>query len=273
MSDSEPSTLPQPDPIDATILTSRAGLATFEHHATLGSTMERARELASLPVARLPAAVVADRQSLGRGQRGARWWQAPGSLAVSVVVDASATPQASAPAVWSLACGVALVESVALLVPTVEPLLRWPNDVEVNGRKLAGILVETTPRGQAIFGVGVNTTGSCRDVPPPLDNTMVTLPDLTGAMLPREPLLAEFLPRLFRLLAATADDPEAFVPRYRARCGLDGQPVTVFSGDERLTGICRGIAADGTLVLDTPGGRVHVTSGSLTHPADIWRGD
>ena len=63
-----------------------------------------------------------------------------------------------------------------------------------------------------------------------------------------------------------------FVARYRARCGLDGHPITVFRGDERLTGLCRGIAADGTLVLDTSSGRVHVTSGSLTHPADIWRG-
>jgi len=262
-----------PDPIDPAALVAQTGLATFEHHATIGSTMERARELASLPACPLPAAVVADLQTLGRGQRGARWWQAPGSLAVSVVVDASAPSQASPPAVWSLACGVALAESLAVLVPMIEPLLRWPNDVEVNGRKLAGILVETTPGGRAIFGIGVNTTGSSHEVPPPLDKKIVTLPDLTGSILPRESLLAEFLPRLFLLLAATADDPEAFVPRYRARCGLDGQPVTVFSGDERLTGICRGIAADGTLVLDTPGGRLHVTSGSLTHPADVWRGD
>ena len=98
------------------------------------------------------------------------------------------------------------------------------------------------------------------------------LPDLTGGILPRERLLLEFLPRLFALLAATAVDPEAFVARYRARCGLDGHPVTVYRGDERLTGICRGIAADGVLVLDTPSGRVRVTSGSLTHPDDVWRG-
>ena len=261
-----------PDPIDPAVLMAQTGLATFEHHATVSSTMERARELALVPGCPLPAAVVADLQSFGRGQRGARWWQAPGSLAVSVVVDASAMPQASPPAIWSLACGVALVESVAVLVPTIEPLLRWPNDVEVSGRKLAGILVETTPGGRAIFGIGVNTTGSCQDAPPPLDTRLVTLPDLTGSILPRESLLAAFLPRLFRLLAATVDDPEAFVRRYRTRCGLDGQPVTVFSGDQRLTGICRGVAADGRLVLDTSGGRVHVTSGSLTHPADVWRG-
>jgi hypothetical protein len=177
-----------PDPIDPTVLMDRAGLATFEHHAAVGSTMERARELAQDADCPLPAAVVADTQSLGRGQRGARWWQAPGSLAVSVVVDAKPAAQAAGmptpPAVWSLACGVALAESLAAVAPAIEPMLRWPNDIEANGRKLAGILVEATPGGRAIFGIGVNTTGSCEDAPPPLDKKIVTVPDLTGSPLP-----------------------------------------------------------------------------------------
>jgi BirA family biotin operon repressor/biotin-[acetyl-CoA-carboxylase] ligase len=269
-----------PDVIDPAVLLDRAGLVTFEHHAVVGSTMERARELALDADCPLPAAVVADLQSLGRGQRGARWWQASGSLAVSVVVDVAHVAQSSnpsmarsaPPAVWSLACGVALAESVAEVAPGIDPFVRWPNDIEADGRKLAGILVEATSGGRAIFGIGVNTTGSCRDAPPPLDKRIVTVPDLTGSPLPRERLLVDLLPRLFGLLAATALDPEAFVSRYRARCGLDGHPITVFSGAERLTGICRGIAADGTLLLDTPAGRVHVTSGSLTNPADVWRG-
>jgi len=261
-----------PDPIDPASLLDRGGLAVFEHHAEVGSTMERARELALEPDGALPAAVVADLQSLGRGQRGARWWQPPGSLAVSVVVDAALMAGAAPSPVWSLACGVALAEAVAAAEPAVEPLVRWPNDVEAGGRKLAGILVETTAGGRAIFGIGVNTTGSSRMAPAPLPDRIVTLPDLTGRMLPRERLLLEFLPRLFRLLAATAVDPGAFVARYRARCALDGHPITLFRGGERLTGLCRGIAADGSLVIDTPGGRVHATSGSLTDPADVWRG-
>ncbi|MFM8702364.1 MAG: hypothetical protein ACKOHG_00545 [Planctomycetia bacterium] len=101
------------DPIDPAVLAARGGLATFEHHAEVGSTMERARELAVDPGCPLPAAVVADLQSLGRGQRGARWWQPPGSLAVSVVVDGGMTPSGMPPAIWSLACGVALAEAVA----------------------------------------------------------------------------------------------------------------------------------------------------------------
>jgi BirA family biotin operon repressor/biotin-[acetyl-CoA-carboxylase] ligase len=263
---------PPADRIDAEALCATAGLGTFEHLPAVASTMDRARELAAEPGCRLPAVVVADGQTSGRGRQGAGWWQFPGSLATSVVVDPGVFGARAPPTVWSLACGVAVAESVAALAPPLSPSVRWPNDVEVAGRKLAGILVETAARGRVIFGVGVNTTGSARDAPPPLDDRVVTLPDLTGVALPRHRLLAEFLPRLFGLLAETATDPRGLLPRYRPRCSLDGQPVTVHRGGDRVAGICRGIAADGALIIDTPDGRVHVTSGSLTDPADVWRG-
>lgn len=268
------------DPLDPHALPPAAGLATFEHVAVTGSTMERARELAADPGSPLPALVVADRQTMGRGRRGARWWQADGSLAASLVVEST---QSAPPPTWSLACGVALAESVEAVEPTVAATVRWPNDVEVAGRKLAGILVETAPFGRAVFGIGVNTTGSSRDAPPPLDARVVTIPDLTGRGLPRQRLLAEFLPRFLRLLGEMKENPRAFVPRYRLRCSLTGHPVTVHQEDpsdsqgasrasRRLTGICRGIAEDGGLLLETAAGPVHLVSGSLTDPADVWRG-
>lgn len=262
---------PDSDPIDAETLIAVAGLARFEHLPEIGSTMERARAFALDPGCPLPAAVVADRQSAGRGRRGAGWWQADASLAMSVVVDAGPA-RAVPPAVWSLACGVALAEAIAVAVPAVEPTVRWPNDVEVDGRKLAGILVEAPAGGRAIFGVGVNTAGSSREAPPALRQRLVTLPDLTGRVLSRQDLLLAFLPRLFALLAETAASPAAFVERYRARCGLDGHPVTVFHGAEKVTGICRGVAADGSLVVDTPHGRRRFGSGSLTDPDHVWPG-
>lgn len=260
------------DAIDAAALVAGTGLARLEHLAVVASTMERARDFAIDPRCPLPAAVVADRQSAGRGRRGAGWWQADASLAVSVVVDAGPA-RATPPAVWSLACGVALAEAIAAVAPGVEPTVRWPNDVEVGGRKLAGILVEAPAGGRAIFGVGVNTAGASRDAPQALRQRLVTLPDLTGRVLPRQRLLLAFLPRLFAVLAATAANPTAFVERYRARCGLDGRMVTVFHGAETVTGICRGIAADGSLVIDTPQGRRLFGSGSLTDPNHVWPGE
>jgi BirA family biotin operon repressor/biotin-[acetyl-CoA-carboxylase] ligase len=275
--------MPAADPIDRDALLSHGGLATFEHHDEVGSTMERAREIAHDAGIPLPAAVVADRQSLGRGRRGARWWQPPGSLTTSIVLDGAvaglAPRQAEPRPTWSLACGVALAEAIAALEPSIDPRVRWPNDLESGGRKLAGILVETAPNGRAIFGIGVNTTGSAADAPAAIRHRVATVPDRAGRPLAREPLMVAFLPRFLRLLAEMTADPRVLVDRYRPLCGLTGRDVTVFRGvDTRvaegaITGRCLGIDSDGAIVIETLAGRLHLALGSLTHPGDVWHGE
>lgn len=244
--------------------------ATVEIHAEIGSTMERARDLAAAPATPLPALVMADLQTEGRGRRGARWWQAPGSLAVSIVLDEASAGAAVQPT-WSLACGVVVAEALTACAPSIDALVRWPNDIEVNGRKIAGILLETATGGRTILGIGVNTTGSMHEAPESLRERLTTVVDLTGRPLERDRLLAEFFPRFLGLVQAMPADPEALVTRYRPRCALDGHPVTVYRGDEKQTGLCRGIDADGALLLDTGAGRVAITSGSLTAPDEVWR--
>lgn len=257
------------DAIDLEYLKRATGLATVELLAEVCSTMDRARELAADPACPLPAAIVADRQTLGRGRRGARWWQPPGSLAVSLVVHAALGPRP----IWSLACGVAVAEAIRSLEPNVAAVVRWPNDVEVGGRKLAGIIVETAGVGRTIFGIGVNTTGSVQAAPAGLRHRLVTLPDLTGRPLSRQIFLSALVPRLVALLVDLEANPGAVASRYRPLCALDGTFVRVHSADGVQAGTCRGIAADGSLVLDTAAGRVLLCSGSLTPPGDEWRGD
>ncbi len=263
--------VPFADPIDAEWLRAAAGLGSVEVLVEAASTMDRAREVAADPAATLPAAVIADRQTAGRGRRGAAWWQPPVSLAVSLVIDGSATLDGPRP-IWSLACAVAVAETIRLLEPTLHPRVRWPNDVEVDGRKLAGILVETAPGGRAIFGIGVNTSGSAAHAPPALRPRVATLPDLTGRMLPRQRFVAAFVPRLLDLLAA-AHVPAEVVRRYRPLCGLTDRPVRVYAGDQVHEGTCRGIAADGGLVVEAAAGTVVIRSGSLAVPGTEWRGD
>lgn len=260
---------PAPEGIDPEPLRA-AGFATVEILAEAGSTMERARELAAMAECPLPAAVIADRQTAGRGSRGAHWWQSPGSLAVSIVLQAD--PGGPPPPSWSLACGVALAETLREIEPAAAAVVRWPNDLEVAGRKLAGILVEAMAAGRVIFGIGVNTAGTAADAPPPLRARVATLPDVIGRAVTRERVLAAFLPRFRGLLAEVTADPAVLAGRYRPLCGLEGKQVTIHVGPERHQGICRGITADGSLVLDTPAGRMQFASGSLTDPADVWCG-
>jgi BirA family biotin operon repressor/biotin-[acetyl-CoA-carboxylase] ligase len=254
-------------PLDAAALT-RAGFATVIHRPEAASTMDEARALSDH--APLPAVVVADRQAAGRGRRGAGWWQAPGALAASIVIDgrSGGGPQPA----WSLACGVALAETIAALEPDLEPLVRWPNDLEVSGRKLAGILVETAADRRVVVGLGVNTAGTAADAPRPIAHRVATLPDLVGRPLDHTRLLAGFLPRWLDLLAAIAADPLALERRYRPRCALAGRWVTLHVGAARHEGICRGITPTGGLVLETASGLFEGTAGSLTAPGDVWTG-
>lgn len=258
------------DPIDAVWLRRAGGIATVEVLPEATSTMDRGREIAADRQVAVPAVVIAERQTQGRGRRGAGWWQAAGSLATSLVIDG---PRAAAlpPPTWSLASGVAVAEAIRELAPDVPAVVRWPNDVEVRGRKLAGILVETAPTGRVVVGIGVNTTGSAADAPADLRQRVATLPDVSGRPVSRQRLVAAIVPRLVQLLVDMEADPDVLLGRYRPLCSLTGEFVRVHEGTGVHEGICRGIAADGGLELDTTAGRVTLRSGSLTPPGGEWR--
>ncbi len=258
------------DPIDPQWLSRAGGIATVEVLAEAASTMDRGRELAATRHVPVPAVVIAERQTRGRGRRGAGWWQADGSLATSIVLEGP-RDAALPPPTWSLACGVAVAEAIRALAPEAVAVVRWPNDVEVQGRKLAGILVETAAAGRVVFGIGVNTAGSAAAAPADLRHRVATLPDLTGQPLPRQRLVAAIVPRLVQLLADMNREPAALLGRYRPLCSLTGEFVRVHEGTGAHEGICRGIAADGGLELDTTAGRVVIRSGSLTPPGGEWR--
>lgn len=258
------------DQIDPAWLRQAGGIATVEVLAEAASTMDRGREIAAGLRVPLPAVVIAERQTQGRGRRGAGWWQATGSLATSIVLDGPRREPAAPPS-WSLACGVAVAEAIRELAPSLPAVVRWPNDVEAGGRKLAGILVETVRGGRVVFGVGVNTTGSAADAPADLRHRIATLPDETGRPLSRQRLVAAVVPKLRRLLEHMDDDPATLPARYRPLCSLTGTIVRVHAGDLVHEGLCRGIVADGGLELDTAAGRVVVRSGSLTRPGGEWR--
>jgi BirA family biotin operon repressor/biotin-[acetyl-CoA-carboxylase] ligase len=263
-----------PDRVDGAALVRDGIVAMAEVLAEAASTMDRSRQLAADESCPLPAIVVADRQTLGRGRRGARWWLPPGSLAMSIVVDGAAgRPIGSPRPTWSLACGVAVAEAIRHLEPGIEAVVRWPNDVEVGGRKLAGILVETAANGRAIFGIGVNTCGSGLDAAAGLRGRLVTIPDLIGRPLSRQRLVVDLVPRLLDILEAIDGEPASLGDRYRPLCSLTGSFVRIYTDGDTRGGICRGITAAGELVLETEHGRATFRSGSLTPPGGEWRGD
>jgi len=210
------------------------------------STNDRARELAAdgAPHGTLVTAGV---QSAGRGRQGRHWRAPPGrALLMSVVLR---EPHALLP----LAAAVAVARACG-----PEARVKWPNDVQIAGRKVAGILAEGRPQeGWAVLGIGINVAVRDEDLPHELRETAAGL-GLTARDVPA--ILARVLAELDAALAL----PEPMLlDAWRARDALHGQPVG-WSVDE---GIAAGIdergrllvrRADGSLaVLDA--GEVHLT--------------
>jgi BirA family transcriptional regulator, biotin operon repressor / biotin---[acetyl-CoA-carboxylase] ligase len=139
------------------------------------------------------AVAVAEEQSEGRGRLG-RSWDAPArtSILVSVLllprVDPAKLPQ------LSLVAGGAVAEAIAEATG-IEPVIEFPNDVLVGGRKVAGILAEAG-EGRVILGIGVNVNQTAEELPPDARKEPTSLRLELGEPVDRAPLLAEILARL-----------------------------------------------------------------------------
>jgi BirA family biotin operon repressor/biotin-[acetyl-CoA-carboxylase] ligase len=194
------------------------------HLSLVDSTNERARQLASgsAPHGTL---VTAAEQSAGRGRQG-RTWTAPAGRAIlaSVVVR-------EPPRLLPLAAGVAVAEVVSG-AGSPGALLKWPNDVLVDGRKVAGILVEGRPQeGWAVVGVGVNVAVREEDLPAELRPVAGGLGLEPSAV---EPMLEQLLERLGSWLAVS--DGEV-LEAVRSRDALRGQIVRWAGGQGEAAGI------------------------------------
>jgi BirA family biotin operon repressor/biotin-[acetyl-CoA-carboxylase] ligase len=255
--------------VDISSILERTFVSHAEHHSVLDSTQTRARELAETSGIS-PALVVADRQTAGRGRADNRWWTGEGSLAFSLLIDPQqfGFPPRAIPRL-SLAIGVALVDAIA---PRLEgrPLgLRWPNDVYVGPRKLAGILVEVLPDGRHIIGVGLNSNNRACDAPAALCDTLTTLFDLTHRPHDHTELLLSIMENVEAALRQLGEPVETLGQRFDLLCLHRGDLLTVHQGSQTVTGRCAGIASDGALLLDGDVGRLQVTSGTLRQ-ADDW---
>jgi BirA family biotin operon repressor/biotin-[acetyl-CoA-carboxylase] ligase len=139
------------------------------------------------------ALAVADAQTAGRGRLGRRWLDAPGKSLLFSLALRPAVPPARLPEL-SLVAGRACAETIAEAT-ALSPALKFPNDVLVGGRKLAGMLAEARG-GHVVLGVGVNVNLGAGELPTDVDPPATSLLVETGAELPRAPLLAALLERL-----------------------------------------------------------------------------
>ncbi len=233
----------------------------------LGSTNDLARMMAH---AGCPegGVVVAGRQTHGRGRAGRAWASPEGGLWCSVLLPSRAgVPQG----LLSLAVAVAVAETVEQFAPPPAGI-RWPNDVEVAGRKVAGILLETAA-ARVVAGIGINVSVELQALPREVAARAGSLHLIAGRPVDRRAVLRVLLSRLADRHSTWAAGGSDILEAWGCRDLLRGKPVAVVRQGPAIEGIAEGIDGEGALRIRTaPGDVIRVTSGDvilLSGPGDL----
>ena len=217
------------------------------HWRLTDSTNERAKKLADAGAVH-GTLVTAGEQSAGRGRQGRAWTAPPGSAVLMSLILRDLDERH---ALLPLAAAVAVCEALP-----VDAAIKWPNDVWIGRRKIAGILVEGRPQeGWAVLGIGLNVDIDTGEFPAELRDSATSLLIEEGAP-PVETMLDAIVDHLDTWIGAP---PESVLEAWRSRDALKGERVR-WSGGE---GIADGIDDSGALVVVTDDGPVTLDAGEV----------
>lgn len=232
--------------------------APHRHYRGTDSTNTRAKELAEAGAPH-GTVITAAEQSAGRGRQG-RTWTAPPEAAL--LYSAILRPLDERHLLLPVAVPLAVCEAAEQLEPKAQCLIKWPNDIWVDGRKLAGVLIEAKPQdGWAVIGVGINLSVEQDRFPPELRDTAISL---HGAASPQQ--ARERNERMLRTLNARLDRwvdevPDTVLSAWRDRDVLRGREISWNGG----SGVADGISDRGDLVVLGAGGKRIVLGAGEVH--------
>jgi len=215
------------------------------YYPSLTSTMEVAKREAQQKAAE-GIIIIAGEQIAGRGRMKRTWLSPKGSLALSIILYPSVV---HLPFLVMLA-SLAVVHSIRA-VTGLKSQVKWPNDVLINGKKVAGILIESEVRGSevdyAIIGIGVNVNLRLSDFPDIL-LTATSLSDELGRDISLLDVTQRLLVEVERLYLALLAG-ESIYEEWRSSLVMLGKRVHVKSGETEYEGTAESVAKDGTLLL------------------------
>jgi BirA family biotin operon repressor/biotin-[acetyl-CoA-carboxylase] ligase len=231
---------------------------TRSHFETTTSTQDEARAAAGRGAEEW-SVFTADAQTAGRGRQGRPWIAPPGSaLLASVLLRPSIAPPSLPP--LSLVVGLAVADALARRVSGVG--VKWPNDLLLRGRKVAGVLVEASLRGarveHVVAGFGVNVTRA--SLPTELEMSAISLEEAGAVDLGRDALLEDIVAALrVRVGAFVAGGLASQLAELRERDVARGRRVR----GESVAGVAEGIDEEGRLLVRTEAGVVGVSAGEV----------
>lgn len=252
--------MPDSNPFDSKRLQESGLIKSVEFRQTIPSTNDWAKQLIEQQANRTegvdlrascPKLLLAAVQTAGRGQRQRSWWSGEGSATFSLV---EFMPDPILAPTTGLATALSLVETINELAPQLEPRIKWPNDLYLNSRKVAGILVESVRSGESayqVIGVGVNVNNVLKDLPEEIRNTSTSLAECTGLDYDLTRFLVCWSFHYFAAQTLRQTAPDQLVSRCEEVSHLEpGQIVTLRLPDGRQAeGTFAGLSKRGGLLL------------------------
>ncbi len=231
------------------------------YYPSLTSTMEVARQEAQLGAVE-GTVIIADEQTAGRGRIKRVWLSPKGSVALSIILYPSVV---NLPSLIMLA-SLAVVHSIEA-VTGLKPQVKWPNDVLVNDRKVCGILIESSVRGNivdyAIIGIGVNVNLRLSGFPE-IQSTATSLSAELGRDAPRLRIIRQLLVEVERLYLALQAGGSIY-EEWQDNLVTLGRRVQVKSGKTIYEGVAESVTKDGSLLLRHSNGNLSkIVAGDAT---------
>ena len=233
-----------------------AFIKTWLFKQVVESTNDLAKQVVEVGLGDCPVLVSAECQTRGRGRGSHTWWSDEGSLTFTIAID----PQTHGiriehePKV-ALATAVAVIDALLYWIPVDLVRLRWPNDVEIAGRKIAGILperIDTTRGPRLLIGIGINVSTEFAKAPEEVRRMAVSLKEHAerySETSDRERLLARVVAQFESTLGRLAADDPGLAARWDQLDALRDRLVRLNLGSQVIQGIGRGIEPSGALVL------------------------
>jgi BirA family biotin operon repressor/biotin-[acetyl-CoA-carboxylase] ligase len=242
----------------------RRGLKPFRLHwfTRLRSTNDHAALLRRRGELFAPAVVLAGRQTAGRGRGDNVWWSATGCLTVTLALPLD---DQIAPHQIPLIAGLAVRNAAAEITGNQEILLKWPNDILFDGRKLCGLLCERISKADLV-GIGLNLNVDVSAAPPTVRLRMTTLAAVCNRPIDPTDALLRIVSHLRGMLQRAANRPFAeLLQEYDSHHALIGRQISVINAPDPglLSGKCQGLDGSGRLLL-SDGRKVHrILSGQV----------
>jgi BirA family biotin operon repressor/biotin-[acetyl-CoA-carboxylase] ligase len=247
------------------LVTTRLG-TNLRYFSKIDSTNSYARRLAKQGAGE-GEVIIAEAQTRGRGRLGRSWVSPPFVNLYFSVILRPQLPPVHAPQL-TLMAAVALADTIASFIGT-PPTIKWPNDILVGDKKLAGVLTESSCDSEriefVILGIGINLNYPVALMPEVIRERATSIVTLTKNNISRESFVRRLIQDLDRCYGELEEDGfDSLATRWEALFGLRGKKVRVEMTDHMMVGTAKGIDRDGALILEDEGGeRQRIIAGDV----------